>query len=139
MKGKTFTISEIKEILASAKKSKHNEIIFGIDVSRNESNKDLINGLFYLNVSLKENFIQFTTDVSDYIWDRGELESTLEDLFKKFGTDKYNIVFHHHKGEFHDKDIQVYTSIEKIPEIIEYLLSRFYKWSSSTGYSYFSK
>ena len=34
MKGKTFTISEIKEILASAKKSKHNEIIFGIDLTQ---------------------------------------------------------------------------------------------------------
>jgi hypothetical protein len=85
---------------------------------------EIINkGLFFLEVD--EDTIMFTTDNPSF---KGiELEEMLEKLFKKFDIDEFNIKFHYHEGEKHDKDILFKVKDEeKIGEIRDFILNEFY-------------
>lgn len=121
-------LGEIKKAIGEAKSKRHGEIIFGMDVDDGA-------GLVYVTVYLENSVVEFTTDVPIYKWG-GDLERALEDLFGEFGIDKYGITFHHHIGETHDKDVQVFAG-KQVPEVVEYILENFYEGDEE--FSYFSR
>lgn len=116
---------EIGQIIEKAKSENRKEIIFGTDVIVIENG---YGGLVYAYVFLGKNMVEFTTDVPDFKFNNGDLELALEKLFSKFGIDKFEIKIHHHKGDFHDKDVRfILDRSDKLPEVIKYILQNFYK------------
>jgi hypothetical protein len=114
---------EIEQIIEKAKTENRKEIIFGTDVEVIERG---YGGLIYVFAFLDKNTIEFTTDVPDYISE--ELENRLEKLFGNFGIYKFEISIHHHKGDFHDKNIRFsLENSEDLPKVIKYILRNFYK------------
>jgi len=114
---------KIGQVIEKAKNENLKEIIIGTDVEVIENG---CGGLVYSFIFLDKNKIEFTTDVPDYIEE--ELENRLEKLFNNFRIGKFEIVFHHHKGDFHDKDIRFsLENSEDLPEVIRYILQNFYK------------
>lgn len=88
-------------------------------------------GMVYVTVD--EDKISFTTDTMEYLM-HGKLEDTMEMLFKEFGITRYEVEFHIHQGERHDKDITLHLKdIEgvqnkaEVPEIVKFILEKFYK------------
>jgi hypothetical protein len=118
-----LNFEEIGQILEKAKSENRKEIIIGTDVEIIETG---YGGLVYAFVFLDKNTIEFTTDVPDYISE--ELENRLEKLFSNFGIYKFEINIHHHKGDFHDKDIRFsLENSENLPEVIKFILQNFYE------------
>ena len=116
---------EIGQIIEKAKSENRKEIIIGADVEVIEKG---YGGLVYAFVFLDKNTIEFTTDVPDYKFNKGELELALENLFSKFRIYKFEVNIHHHKGDIHDKDIRFSLENSKdLPEVIKYILQNFYK------------
>ncbi len=114
---------EIGQIIEKAKNESHKEIIFGTEVKVIERG---YGGLVYASIFLDKNAIEFTTDVPDYIAE--ELENRLEKLFSKFKIDKFEIIFHHHKGNVHDKNIRfLLENFEDLSKVMKYILQNFYK------------
>ena len=90
-------------------------------------------GMPYIEISVKDKTIQFTTDTSDYTMGR-KLELALEQLFAEFGVTDYNILVHIHKGIWHDKDIILklhdirgIQDSDEMAEIIKFVMDNFYK------------
>lgn len=80
-------------------------------------------GIVYIR--LKDDKITFTTDTPKKSRD---IEPFIEELFSKFGIDKFEINIRHHSGKFHDKEVSlIIKNKDKIEEIIEYILNNFYE------------
>ena len=118
-------LDKLSEIIEKARKESRVEMIIGNEV---ETLTEGYGGLLYVIISIKNKTVEFTTDVPDYIWERGDLERTLEHIFSKLGIYRFAINLHHHKGKFHDKDINFsFEKYDDLPKIIEYVLETCYK------------
>ena len=118
-------LDKMAEIVEKAKNEDAGKIVFGVDVKVTGRN---IRGLLYVTLFLGRNAVEFTTDVPDYKPNKGELESTLEELFSKFGISKFEVNIHNHEGGFHDKDVMfLLENSESLPKVIKYILKNFYE------------
>lgn len=83
--------------------------------------------IHYIWFDKEKQIIGLTSDNQDYLMN-DKLEYVIEEIYKKFGITKFEIIIHSHPGDMHDKDIEIkLKDNKKTAEIINFIIKNFYK------------